>query len=80
MFQDFHSVTIDLSYVPLLFSSINGCIIKDKEYAKNRFILYRVGQEVNTALFISSLGVCVHVLGFVCFFPSIDVICFKTLS
>lgn len=27
-----------------------------------------------------SLGVCVHVLGFVCFFPSIDVICFKTLS
>lgn len=80
MFQDFHSVTIAPSYVPLLFSSINGCNIKDKEYAKNRFILYRVGQEVNTALFISSLGVCVHVLGFVCFLPSTDVICFITPS
>lgn len=69
MFQDFHSVTIDLSYVPLLFSSINGCIIKDKEYAKNRFILYRVGQEVNNLHSSFSLGVCVHVLGFVFFFP-----------
>lgn len=54
---------MDLSYVPLLFSSINGCIIKDKEYAKNRFILYQVGQEVNTRTLFSSLGVCVHVLG-----------------
>lgn len=46
---------------------INGCHVKDKEYSKNRFILYRVGQEVNTCtLFL--LGVCVHVLGFVVFF------------
>lgn len=61
MFQDFHSVTIDLSYVPLLFSSINGCIIKEKEYAKNRFILYRVGQEVNTCTLL-------FLLVFVCMF------------
>lgn len=79
MFQDFHSVTIDLSYVPLLFSSINGRIIKDKEYAKNRFILYRVGQEVNTrTLFFFSWCLCAC-FG-VCFFPSTDVICFITLS
>lgn len=66
-------------YVPLLFSSINGCIIKDKEYAKNRFILYRVGQEVNTCtLFFFSWCLCAC-FG-VCFLPSSDVICFIKLS